>query len=217
MTIQIIVLITAVISVYALSSRPALEKMMLNPYQVVHHKQYWRVITHGFIHGDYLHLFFNMYVLWEFGRPIFTIFTNQVAFTQVMDGDDWWGSHLGQNLFLMMYLGAIFVASVPALIKHRNNPGYNSLGASGAVSAVVLIFVLLFPTSTLYLFFAIPIPAFLAGILFFVYESYMNKRGGTGVARDAHLFGALYGLLFMALIAPSSITGFVGKLMELIN
>ena len=134
-----------------------------------------------------------------------------------MDGDDWWGSHLGQNLFLMMYLGAIFVASVPALIKHRNNPGYNSLGASGAVSAVVLIFVLLFPTSTLYLFFAIPIPAFLAGILFFVYESYINKRGGTGVAHDAHLFGALYGLLFMALIAPSSITGFVGKLMELIN
>lgn len=217
MTIQVIVALTAIISVYALSSRPALEKLMLNPYQVVQHKQYWRVITHGFIHGDYLHLFFNMYVLWEFGRPIFTIFTNQVAFSQVMDSDDWWGAGLGQNLFLMMYLGAIFIASLPGLIKHRNNPGYNSLGASGAVSAVVLVFVLLFPTSTLYLFFAIPIPAFLAGILFFVYESYMNKRGGTGIAHDAHLFGALFGLLFMALIAPSSLTGFVTKLMALLG
>lgn len=217
MTIQIIVLLTAIISVYALSSRPALEKMMLNPYQVVAHKQYWRVISHGFIHGDYLHLFFNMYVLWEFGRPIYTIFTNQVAFCQVIDCNDWWGSRLGQNLFIIMYIGAVVVASLPSILKHRNNPGYNSLGASGAVSAVVLIFILLFPTSTLYLFFAIPIPAFLAGVLFFVYETYMNKRGGTGVAHDAHLFGALFGLLFMAVLAPSSLKAFVDKLMALIG
>ena len=147
---------TVAISLYAMKRPEQLNKLMLIPYKVAHQKEYYRILSHGFIHADGMHLAFNMFVLWEFGRTV--------------------EAELGGN-FPYLYIGAILISSVPALTKHKDNWQYRSLGASGAVSAVLMAFIIAHPMQTLLLFFVIPVPAFLAGIMFFMYERYMQKKG----------------------------------------
>jgi membrane associated rhomboid family serine protease len=103
--------------------------------------------------------------------------------------------------FVLLYFGAIIFATIPSMRRHHDNPNYTALGASGGVSAIVMAFILLFPTQELrfIIFPFVGIPAFIIGIFFFVYESYMDKRGGGRIAHDAHLFGALFCLLFFLL------------------
>ena len=168
---------------------------MLKPFAVKHQQQWYRVLTHGFIHADSTHLFFNLFVLWQFGSSVETYLDTAAAEPAIPIP--------GQYTFLMLYFGGLFTASLPAMYKHMNNPGYASLGASGAVSAVMMAYILYFPTAKLLLFFVVPMPAFVAGILFFFYESFMNRKGGTRIAHDAHLWGALFGVAF-ALAADGS-------------
>lgn len=184
----LIIILTISISWYAFQNEGRKHSFMLKPYLVVHRQQWHRLISHAFIHADTTHLLFNMFVLWQFGSSV----ENQLqtgSFSPLIEIP-------GEYTFLMLYAGGLFTATVPALIKHRTNPGYASLGASGAVSAVMMAYILLFPTAKLLLFFVIPMPAFVAGILFFSYESYMNKNGRTNIAHDAHLWGALFGVMF---------------------
>jgi membrane associated rhomboid family serine protease len=204
--------ITVLVSLYGFSNREQLSKMLMNPYQVVHHKEYGRLFLHGLVHADFVHLFFNMFVFYEFGKILEMVFTSREFFNRVFPDEVFWGEATGTSYFLMLYIGAILVATVPSLMKHRDNPGYNSLGASGAVSAVLIAFILMFPSAQLALFFVIPMPAWVAGILFFVFEWYMNKRGNTGIAHDAHLYGAIFGVLFVTLIQPGVWLRFVSEL-----
>ena len=208
----IIVAITVLASMFAFSNRTKLQEWMMNPYAVIQHKDYKRLFTHGLIHGDYMHLFFNMFVLYQFGTHVEKVFTNESKFNVVFGMSNWWGESMGISLFLMLYIGAILAATIPSIVKHKDNPGYNSLGASGAVSAILIVFILIQPTAQLAFFFFIPMPAWVAGILFFVFEAYMNRKGGTGIAHDAHIYGAIYGLLFMTIVQPSVWTWFVGQL-----
>jgi membrane associated rhomboid family serine protease len=150
------------------------------------------LISHGFIHADFTHLAFNMFVLWQFGSSV-----------EYQMQQAWSGSSLIASLepsFLVLYFGGMLAAGLPSLWKQRDNPNYASLGASGGVSAVMMAYILLFPTNKLLLFFVIPMPAFVAGILFFAYERYMNKRGATGIAHDAHLMGAIFGVVYVLLL-----------------
>lgn len=196
-----IVAITSIISIIAFNKPELLRKLMFNPYQVKHRKEYYRVISHAFIHADYIHAFFNMYVLYSFGGLIEQIFTNPQVFNNIFPQFEFWGTGTGYIYFILLYFGGIMFATLPSFRKHADDPSYNSLGASGAVSAVVMAIIILLPTIPLrFIFIPIDIPAFVMGILYLAYEFYMNKRGGTGIAHDAHIWGALFGLAFIIVI-----------------
>jgi membrane associated rhomboid family serine protease len=208
----IITAATVIISLMQFSRPETIQKWMMNPYRVVHHKEYQRLLTHGFIHADYIHLFFNMFIFYQFGEMVELVFTNEVAFKKVTGSKVFWGEMTGMILYVALYFGSILAGALPSMLKHRNNPDYNSLGASGAVSAILIVFILMFPMAQLALFFIIPMPAFVAGILFFIYEGYMNKRGRTGIAHDAHLYGAVFGLVFMSIAVRGIWENFIAQL-----
>ena len=190
----IILGVTVGVSLIAMKNPLMLDKLMFVPYNVTHFKEYYRIVSHGFIHADGTHLFFNMFVLWEFGKTV--------------------EAEMGAS-FPFLYFGALLVATIPSLTKHKDNVNYRSLGASGAVSAVLMAFIVSHPTHTLLLFFVIPVPAILAGVLFFLYERHMQKTGGTGIAHDAHIYGAVFGLLFSAVKDPSSMSNMFSAISQL--
>jgi membrane associated rhomboid family serine protease len=200
---NVLIAINVVLSLLAFGNQNLLSKFMMNPYQVVHRREYYRVISHAFIHADYIHLFFNMYVLYSFGNLIERIFTDEKVFNTLFPSLEFWGRSNGTLYFVLLYLGGILFSSLPAIKKHQNDPSYNSLGASGAVSAVVMAFILLLPTQNLQIIFIpIGIPAFILGGAYLAYEYYMSKRGRTGIAHDAHFYGALFGLVLLIILKP---------------
>ena len=189
--------VTILVSVKGMADESFKRKMMLNPYDVIHYKKWYRMFTHGFVHADYMHLAFNMFVLYSFG--ILELF--MVAR---------FGPR-GYMLFALLYLSAILFSSLIALQKHKDNPYYNSLGASGAVMAVLFAYILVFPTARLNLIFLpIPggVPAYVFGPLILLFEYIMAKRGGTRIAHDAHLAGAIFGILFMTALDYNYILNF---------
>lgn len=200
----ILIAINVIFSLMAFQNPSLQSRMMLNPYMVVQRKQYYRLITHAFIHGDFIHLFFNMYVLYGFGELLETIFTDQSVFNRLFPDTQFWGSNAGFFVFGILYFGSVLFSVLPSLKKHQNNPSYNSLGASGAVSGIVMACMLLLPTLPLqFIFIPIGIPAFIMGAAYLTYEYMMSKRGGTGIAHDAHFYGAIFALVLLLFLRPS--------------
>ena len=182
---------------YGAWKRPELhKKLMLNPYQTIRTKQYYRLLTSGFVHNNSMHLFLNLLTLYFFGLAIEQIFNAYFSET-------------GQVLYVFLFLSAIIVANIPTTLKYRNNPNYNSLGASGGVAALVLAFILFDPLRNLCLYFAICLPGYILGALFIAYSIFMSKRNSDNINHDAHLYGALYGLLFTLIIRPSTLSTFI--------
>jgi len=181
----LLIISTVIISYISFNNSSLKETLIFSPYQYINNKKWWLVVSHGFIHADYLHLFFNMYVLYAFGFNVENQFNELNA--------------LGYLYFLILYLGAMIFATLPSIIKHRNNNSYRSLGASGAVSAVVFVFIILAPTAQMGLIIlpGLYIPAFIFGLLYFIAENYMIKKGGSNIAHDAHIAGAIFGILFV--------------------
>lgn len=182
-----IIAITVVVSFLCFNNRQLFEKLALNPYRVVHAHEWYRVITHGFVHADGTHLFVNMFTYWSFGTYIEKVF--EVA--------DW-----GTGYYLLLYFGAMVIASVPDLIRYRNASWYRSIGASGAVSAILFTSIFLNPWDKILLFAVIPVPGILFGVVYLIYCQYMAKRGGDNINHNAHFYGAVYGFIFPLFMNP---------------
>lgn len=169
------------------------------PYYVNTRKEYYRFITSGFVHQDIMHLFLNMFVLYNFGTLAEDIFNSSIMF----------GPKLGNTFYLIFYITAIIVANLPTYIKHKFNTNYIGLGASGATSAVIFACILFIPTSKILFFGVLPIPAWIFGILYILYESYAAKNVNDNVAHDVHFAGAIYGVLFVSAYNPTVLIAFI--------
>ena len=195
----VIVAVTVLVSWRAFNDRALLERLILWPPAVERRRQYDRLLTHGFIHADWMHLLFNMITLWSFGSAVERVFSE-------------WITPVG---FVLFYLSAIVIAILPTYIRHRQDANYRSLGASGGVSAVLFAFILFDPWSKLIIFpIPLPIPAFLFAVLYVGYSIWMDRRGRDNVNHSAHLWGAAYGVLFTVLLEPRILGHFVQTLLR---
>jgi len=194
-----LVAVTVLVSWQAWERTKLMDRLILWPPAIDRYKQYDRLLTHGFIHADGMHLVFNMVTLYSFGR--------------VMEG--YFGARIGPLGFLLFYLSAVVVAILPTFMRYRHDARYRSLGASGAVSAVLFASILLDPWSGIYLFFIpIPVPAFIFAGLYVWYSIWMDKRGGDNINHSAHLWGALYGVMFTLLQQPALAGHFLQRLVS---
>lgn len=194
MITYIIIGLTVIVSYVCFSNRELFEKLAFIPYLAVKEKQWYRLITHGFVHADTTHLLVNMFTFWSFGTYMEELF--------VYAGFGKWG-------FLLLYFGGMIVASIPDVLKQKNNPYYVSIGASGAVSAVLFSSIFFDPWGKILLFAVIPIPGILFGVLYLIYCQYMAKRAGDNINHNAHFYGAVYGFLLPAIMNPSLIELFL--------
>jgi membrane associated rhomboid family serine protease len=153
------------------------------------------LLSYGLVHADFQHLLFNMITLFFFGRAMESLYAQ----------------HLGSLGFLWFYLGGLLVSILPTYLRNRRNANYRSLGASGAVSAVLFAFILLSPWSMILVFF-FPVPAILYAVAFIAYSIWMDHHGGGHINHSAHMWGAAYGIVFTVLMDPRVIPFFLQQL-----
>jgi membrane associated rhomboid family serine protease len=193
-TTIIIIILTTLLSFSAFNNQKLYSDLILYP-PAIQRGQYYRFLTSGFIHADMQHLLFNMLTLYFFGEAIEGLLNEAV----------------GRWAFLALYLGAIVISDIPSYLKNKNNAHYASLGASGGVSAIVFAFIIFAPWA----WFAFPpVPAIIFGIGYMWYSIYMSKKGTDNVNHDAHLWGALFGIVFIFINMPEQVLGFVQRLMD---
>jgi membrane associated rhomboid family serine protease len=199
----LLVVIIGFISWQGFNKEQVKAKLIFHPYTIKYHGEWVRFITHAFIHADWNHLLINLFVLYQFGE-IAEMFFGYL-----------FGSEYASLVFVLFFLGAIILSSIPDYFKHRDNPSYGALGASGATSALVFVYIVQDPWNW---FLFPPLPALLLGIAYLYYSSYMEKRGNDNIGHNAHFWGAIYGLIFAFLssviLKPTFIPYFISKLLE---
>ena len=203
MSISIVIIgITVIASILSFQNRQLFDKLKFNAYLIKHQKQWWRFLSHSLVHADWMHLLINMFVLYSFGAIVEDTFFSLF-------------SYKGMMYFILLYVGGVLFSTVFDFGRHREDPYYNAVGASGAVSAVVFSSILIYPTGGIFLF-PIPfaIPSWLFGILYIIYSVYMGKRGGDNIGHNAHLWGAVYGLVFTIITLPGIISNFFSVLLN---
>jgi len=193
-----LIAITCGVSWMAFDKRSLADRLVLWPPALERRHEYWRLVSYGFVHADIGHLAFNMITLFFFGREI----------ERVMAGVT--GTWLTYPLF---YLAALAVSILPSYLKHRHDANYVSLGASGAVTAVLFAFILLSPWTLIFVFF-IPVPAIIYAVFYVGYSLWMDRRGGDRINHSAHLSGAAFGVLFMVMMAPEVLGFFWQQLLS---
>ena len=204
MIVYIIIIVTGLVSLLALQDSNVMNRFIMYPYAVKQNNEWWRFITSGFLHADFTHLFFNMFVLYSFGQYLYLYF------------DSLFG-HMAVYYFLILYIGAIIVSDLSSYIKWHNFPSYRSLGASGAVSAVLFAFILFDPLDKVLVMFVLPLPGVVWGAVYLLYSWYMAKRGGDRINHEAHFYGAVFGFIFPILIKPELFSGFVNQIATLLR
>jgi membrane associated rhomboid family serine protease len=188
---SIIFVFTIATSIYAFNDHTVFGKFMLHPYTVRRGRKYYTLITSGLIHGDWMHLIFNMFTFYCFAFSL-----------EVM---------IGHWQFGVLYLGSLILSDIPSVVKHKDNFHYNSLGASGAISAVLFSYIMFDPWTRLLVMF-IPMPAIIFAVLYLVYSWYMAKNAKDNIGHDAHFFGALAGIIFTIIFVQNAIPNFIDAL-----
>lgn len=196
MSITVILIgITVAISFYTFNKRELQGRLMMNPSLIKSQRQYYRFISSAFIHKDHMHLLWNMFSLYFFGQAVERDFN--VVFGPA-----------GGYYFIALYLTAIVVSDLPTYFKERNNANYNALGASGGVGSVIFVFIILQPLQSICLYFAFCMPGFVFGAGYMAYTYYQGRKSNDNINHDAHLYGALYGLVFCLITYPASLPQF---------
>lgn len=196
-----IICITVLVSWYTLSKPVILQAMMMNPYKIQGRNEYYRFITSGLIHANFSHLLWNMFSLYFFGNVVeqyFSLFFGTA----------------GPYYFVAFYILAIIVSDLPTYLKNRNHPGYNSLGASGGVSAVIFASVLFQPLEKICFYFVICLPGFILAIGYIMWSYYNGKKSNDNINHEAHLYGALFGIVFCGVLFPASIPNFLEQIAQ---
>jgi membrane associated rhomboid family serine protease len=191
----ILIGLTVIVSWVAFERPKLLDRLTLWPPAIDRKHEYDRLVTYGFVHADWMHLLFNMMTLYFFG-PL---------------AERYYAEYMGPLAYPLFYLSALVVAILPTYLRHRRDAHYRSLGASGAVAAVLFTFVLLSPWSIIYVF-VIPCPAIVFGVLYLGYSVWADRRGHGNVNHAAHFWGALYGIVFAIVAEPRVVPSFLEKL-----
>ena len=196
----LLITITVLISLVALSRADVFDKLKFNAYFIHHNKEWYRFLSYGLIHADWMHLFINMFVLYSFGSIVEELFRYNFDMKAYL-------------YFLLLYIGGIGFSTLFDYGKYKNDIYYNAVGASGAVSAIVFSSIILYPAGKIFLFMIpIGIPAPLFGLIYLVYSAYMARRGTGNIGHSAHFWGAIFGVIFTIAIKPEFFTLFLEQL-----
>ncbi|MDB6015202.1 MAG: hypothetical protein JWL65_7452 [Gammaproteobacteria bacterium] len=180
---MIIMVLTIVVSAIGLMSRQVIERAVLRPYAIAHGSGYATLLSSGFVHADIGHLLFNLITYYSFAFPL--------------------ERAIGQLPFEVLYFCGLLISNIGTSIKHRNEPNYASLGASGAILAVLFASIVYFPRQRLVILpIPVPIPAPLFAVAYLAFSYYSSGRSQDRINHDAHIFGALTGLAFVLVTAP---------------
>jgi len=192
MTFSITILITAItviVSLIGFNSPKVMDNLIFYGPAISRNNQYYRFITCGFIHADFMHLAFNMLAFYSFG---------QYLELGLFASPDIFGSE-APFYYIMLYIGALIISSVPDYFRHKDDYHFRSLGASGAVSAVIFACIVLYPTLPISFFFLPGIPGWIFGLLYLGISAYLDKQGGGRINHGAHLWGAVFGIVYTVL------------------
>ena len=201
MTTLITIAVTVLVSILCFSGTLDVNAWVFNATKVWYRKQWYRMLSYGLVHSGWGHLFFNMLTLYFFGTVVEQYFG--AAF----------GVTAGIVLYIIFYVSAIAVSTVGDLIKYRNNPGYNAVGASGAVSAVLFASILFEPKMGIYIsLIPIPVPGYIFAPLYLLFCWYIAKRNMDNIGHTAHFWGAVYGLVFPLICRPDIFNHFLSQL-----
>ena len=196
----LILIATVIVSIMAFGNAELFNKLVFNAYNIKHRKESWRFVSYALVHSGWLHLLVNMWVLYSFGNNVEHTFLYMYGVK-------------GRIYYLLLYAGGILFSTLYDYGKNKDNPYYNAVGASGAVSAVVFASILMYPNSGIYLF-PIPfaLPAWIFGLLYLAYSAYMAKNSRDNIGHTAHFWGAIFGIVFTVIAVPHVISNFFQQL-----
>ena len=203
MITDIISVIVFVVSVIGFDKYHIIEKYKHSPYRVFHYHEYYRLVTSGFLHGNWMHLLVNLFVFWQFG----SIVENNIFYPL-------FGKLMGGFLYLMLILLSIVAGNIPSLLKYKDNPAYGSIGLSGAVSAVLFSYLLINPWGVLYLYFVIPVYTVVMAVLYLIYSQWASRHFRDNIDHMAHFYGALFGFFYTIAVYPGIFKFFLKQLTE---
>jgi membrane associated rhomboid family serine protease len=194
----IILLFTSLVSITSFGNQKIYQELIFYPPAITKQGQWYRFFTCGLLHADWEHLLFNMLSLYLFGGMVETYYKSDFLFGE-----------MGKLFYAILYVLALLFSLIPTFIRHKNDYSYRSLGASGAVSAIVFAGILFNPTAKLGFFFIPPvIPGYIFGPLYLLFSTWLERKGKDNINHSAHIWGALFGLAFTILLCASLNTSY---------
>ena len=203
MITKILSVIIFLVSMQGFNNVGFFDKFKHSPYRVYHYKEYYRLLTSGLLHGSWVHLLVNLFVFWQFGG-----FVEEYIFV------NFYGVNIGRVLYLVLFLLSVIFANLYSTYQFRNNSNYGSIGASGAVSAILFSYTLVSPWSLIYLYAIIPIYTVVAGVLYLIYSQWASKNSNDHIDHSAHFYGAIFGVLYTLIVVPQTLTVFINELIH---